>query len=212
MLSVSHLSVRRGNQWIIRDLSFRLEGGHRLFLQGEIGTGKSTLLQTLLGFIPAQQGEIRLFDTPCRTENDFQPFRGRVGFCFQNPDDQLFGPTVLDDVAFGPLNQGLTEPDAYAVALRQLEKLDMDYLRHRAVNVLSGGEKNFVALAGVLAMQPEILLLDEPTNGLDSKNTGKLTALLRGLKLPMLIASHDAAFTKQLADSVLWLQKPENGA
>ncbi|MDG2916290.1 energy-coupling factor ABC transporter ATP-binding protein [Bisgaard Taxon 10/6] len=211
MLSVNHLSVRRGNQWVIRDLSFRLEGIRRLFLQGEIGTGKSTLLQALLGFIPAQQGEIRLFGALCQTEKDFRPFRGRVGFCFQNPDDQLFGPTVLDDVAFGPLNQGLSKPEAYAVARRQLEKLGMDYLKDRSVNVLSGGEKNFVALAGVLAMRPEMLLLDEPTNGLDSKNIEKLTALLRDLNLPMLIASHDSAFTEQLADSVLWLQKPENG-
>lgn len=210
MLSVSHLSVRRGNQWIIRDLSFHLENTQRLFLQGEIGTGKTTLLQALMGFIPVLQGEIRLFGTVCRTEKDFYPFRGRIGFCFQNPNDQLFGPTVLDDVAFGPLNQGLTKPEAYEIAWQQLEKLGIVYLKDRSVNVLSGGEKNFVALAGILAMRPEILLLDEPTNGLDSKNIEKLTALLRGLKLPMLIASHDTAFTAQLADSVFYLKKSEN--
>ena len=114
-------------------------------------------------------------------------------------------PTVLDDVAFGPLNQGLPRQQAYAVALQQLERLGIAHLQNRTVHTLSGGEKNFTALAGVLAMQPKMLLLDEPTNGLDSKNTEKLTALLRDLSLPMLVASHHRGFTAQLADDILTL-------
>ena len=94
---------------------------------------------------------------------------------------------------------------AYAVALQQLERLGIAHLQNRTVHTLSGGEKNFTALAGVLAMQPKMLLLDEPTNGLDRKNTEKLTALLRELSLPMLVASHHQGFTTELADDVLTL-------
>ena len=133
------------------------------------------------------------------------PLRGIVGICFQQADDQLFGPTVLDDVAFGCLNQGKSKAEAYQIALVQLERLGIVHLKDRPVNLLSGGEKNFTALAGVLAMQPKMLLLDEPTNGLDAKNKAKLTALLQALELPMLIASHDLAFSEALADEVICL-------
>ena len=123
----------------------------------------------LLGFIPYQQGEIRWFGNVCRQEKDFVPLRGKVGICFQHAGDQLFGPTVLDDVAFRPLNQGLNRDEAYQIALQQLERLNIVGLKDRSVNTLSGGEQNFTALAGVLAMQPKVLLLDEPTNGLGCK-------------------------------------------
>ena len=205
VLQVNGLQIKRGERRIIDNLSFQMEAEQRFFVQGEIGTGKTTLLLALLGFVPVTRGEIRLFGQLCREEKDFSPFRGTVGFCFQHADDQLFGPTVLDDVAFGPLNQGLPRQQAYAVALQQLERLGIAHLQNRTVHTLSGGEKNFTALAGVLAMQPKMLLLDEPTNGLDSKNTEKLTALLRDLSLPMLVASHHRGFTAQLADDILTL-------
>lgn len=205
VLEVKQLQIMRNQRVIIDHLSFDLHEGHRLFLQGDIGCGKSTLLHCLLGFIPYQQGEIRWFDNTCRQEKDFVPLRGKIGICFQHAGDQLFGPTVLDDVAFGPLNQGLNRDEAYQIALQQLERLNIVGLKDRSVNTLSGGEQNFTALAGVLAMQPRVLLLDEPTNGLDAKNIAKLTALLRELQLPMLIASHDLRFSETLADSCLSL-------
>ena len=207
VLVVNDLSVHLGGQPIISELSFTLSAQQRLFLQGEIGAGKSTLLHSLLGFIPIHQGQIYWFDQPCRKEQDFAEIRGKkVGICFQSAEDQLFGPTVLDDVAFGPVNMGLTKARAYQIALQQLEMLDIAYLKDRPVNVLSGGEKNFTALAGVLAMNPQVLLLDEPTNGLDRKNKEKLTALLTHLALPMLVASHDISFTERLADHCLVLE------
>ena len=205
VLQVNGLQIKRGDRQIIDNLSFQIEEGQRFFVQGEIGTGKTTLLLALLGFVPVARGDIRLFGHLCREEKDFSPFRGTVGLCFQHANDQLFGPTVLDDVAFGPLNQGLSRQQAYAVALQQLERLEIAQLQDRTVHTLSGGEKNFTALAGVLAMQPKMLLLDEPTNGLDRKNTEKLTALLRALSLPMLVASHHQGFTAELADDVLTL-------
>ena len=188
VLQVNGLQIKRGERQIIDNLSFQIEAGQRFFVQGEIGTGKTTLLLALLGFVPITRGDIRLFGQLCREEKDFAPFRGPVGLCFQHADDQLFGPTVL-----------------YAVALQQLERLGIAHLQDRTVHTLSGGEKNFTALAGVLAMQPKMLLLDEPTNGLDRKNTEKLTALLRELSLPMLVASHHQGFTAELADDVLTL-------
>lgn len=205
MLSIKNLCIERHGTPIINDLSFTLAGQTRLFVQGEIGTGKTTLLLALLGFVPITRGEISLFGKICRREKDFAPFRGPIGICFQNADDQLFGPTVLDDVAFGPLNQNIAREQAYRIAEQQLERLGIEHLKDRTVHTLSGGEKNFTALAGVLAMRPKILLLDEPTNGLDRKNSEKLLALLRELRLPMLISSHHQGFINRLADEIISL-------
>lgn len=206
VLNVNHLTLHRNQQAVISDLTFAITDQQKFVLQGEIGTGKSTLLLALLGFVPLHSGEINWFGKSCRQEADFMPLRGNmVGICFQQADDQLFGPTVLDDVAFGCLNQGKSKAESYQIALEQLEKLGITHLKDRSVNLLSGGEKNFTALAGVLAMQPKMLLLDEPTNGLDAKNKAKLTALLQALELPMLIASHDLAFSEVLADEVICL-------
>ena len=205
VLNVNHLTLHRNQQAVISDLTFSITDQQKFVLQGEIGTGKSTLLLALLGFEPLHSVDINCFGKSCRQEADFMPLRGTVGICFQQADDQLFGPTVLDDVAFGCLNQGKSKAEAYQIALVQLERLGIVHLKDRSVNLLSGGEKNFTALAGVLAMQPKMLLLDEPTNGLDAKNKAKLTALLQALELPMLIASHDLAFSEALADEVICL-------
>ena len=206
VLNVNHLTLHRNQQAVISDLTFAITDQQKFVLQGEIGKGKSTLLLALLGFVPLHSGEINGIGKSCRQEADCMLLRGNtVGICFQQADDQLFGPTVLDDVAFGCLNQGKSKAESYQIALEQLEKLGITYLKDRPVNLLSGGEKNFTALAGVLAMQPKMLLLDEPTNGLDAKNKAKLIALLQGLELPMLIASHDLAFSEALADEVICL-------
>ncbi|MDA3978789.1 energy-coupling factor ABC transporter ATP-binding protein [Gallibacterium sp. AGMB14963] len=206
ILSVKHICISVQNRTIIQNLSFQLEDRQRLFLLGEIGTGKTTLLHSLLGFVPIERGEIKWFGQVCVTEKDFQPLRGKVGLCFQNADDQLFGPSVLDDVAFGPLNQGLSKYQAYSIAEQQLATLDIIRLKDRSITALSGGEKTFVALAGVLAMQPKALLLDEPTTGLDSRNKDKLSMLLAELELPMIIASHDQVFIDNISDSVIYMQ------
>lgn len=207
ILNVKKLSISHQQKPIIEQLDFQLDINQRMILQGEIGVGKTTLLHCLLGFVPFQAGKIEWFGRNCRNEADFEPLRGTIGICFQQPEEQLFGPTVLDDVAFGPLNQGLREQEAYALAQQQLVRLGITHLSGRTVNHLSGGEKNFTALAGVLAMQPKVLLLDEPTNGLDQQNIHKLVSLLKSLNLPMLIASHDPFFSRQIATDYLVLGK-----
>lgn len=205
VLNINNLTLYRNQQAVISDLTFAISERQKFVLQGEIGSGKSTLLLALLGFVPLHSGEIKWFGKKCIQEDDFVPLRGAVGICFQQADDQLFGPTVLDDVVFGCLNQGKSKEESYQIAQKQLDRLDITHLKDRPVNLLSGGEKNFTALAGVLAMQPKMLLLDEPTNGLDAKNKAKLTALLQTLHLPMLIATHDLVFSETLADEVILL-------
>ncbi|VTU07218.1 energy-coupling factor ABC transporter ATP-binding protein [Actinobacillus porcinus] len=202
MINVQNLTVIRHQRSVLDRFNLQLNPQQRLVLHGSVGCGKTTLLHTLLGFLPFS-GEIKLFGQTCRHEKDFVPFRGKIGLLFQHPDDQLFGPKVIDDVAFGPLNQGYSKEQAYELAHRQLEKLEISHLAERAVNHLSGGEKNFTALAGVLAMQPQVLLLDEPTNGLDPKTVKKLTALLAELPLTMIIASHHLEFSARIATDIL---------
>ncbi|GAA0352764.1 energy-coupling factor ABC transporter ATP-binding protein [Morganella psychrotolerans] len=202
LVQVKNLVVRRNTAPIIQDLNFDLNAGERLFLCGDIGSGKSTLLHTLLGFIPFS-GEITVFDQRRQSEDDFTEIRGPLGLLFQHPDDQLFGPGVLDDVMFGPLNMGMTPDEARERAIACLEMLDIIHLKDRAVTEISGGEKNFTALAGVLAMSPSVLLLDEPTNGLNEKNIQRLENILRELNLPMIVASHNRQFTESMAHRII---------
>ncbi|WP_424410587.1 energy-coupling factor ABC transporter ATP-binding protein [Pasteurella sp. PK-2025] len=202
MIRTENLSITRQEKTIVNHFTLSLHQDQRLVLCGPIGCGKTTLLHSLLGFIPFE-GHIYLLGDECKTEKQFAQKRGKIGLLFQQPDDQLFGPTVLDDVAFGPLNQGKSKEEAYAIAEEQLAQLGISHLAMRSVNQLSGGEKNFTALAGVLAMQPQVLLLDEPTNSLDPHSVARLTQILLHSQLPMLITSHDMAFTQEIATDII---------
>ncbi|UZG44623.1 energy-coupling factor ABC transporter ATP-binding protein [Caldimonas thermodepolymerans] len=191
---------------LLEDVTLALHAGERLGLAGANGSGKSTLLQVLMGLLPAQDGTIELLGTRCRDERDFAPLRGRVGLLFQDSDDQLFCPTVEEDVAFGPLNQGLPAAQVREVVARTLARLGLERLRERPIPHLSGGEKRLVALAGLLAMEPEVLLLDEPTTGLDERAQEHLAALLQALPQAMLVVSHDAAFLQAVTHRRLALR------
>jgi cobalt/nickel transport system ATP-binding protein len=130
-----------------------------------------------------------------------------VGFVFQHPDDQLFMPTVIEDVAFGPLNLGLSPAEAREKALRTLEALGIGHFAERVTHRLSGGEKRLVALATVLSMDPEALILDEPTNDLDPDTRHRLVHLLRDLPQKLLVVSHDWDFLDQVADAIAVLDQ-----
>lgn len=132
--------------------------------------------------------------------------RPRIGFLFQDSDDQLFCPSVIEDVAFGPLNLGLSQAAAEARARETLEHLGIGHLAERISHRLSGGEKRLVCLAGLLAMQPEILLLDEPSTGIDSANEARLRAALAGFPGPMILVSHDEDFVAELATRAMILR------
>lgn len=199
LIEVRGLGVQRRGRPVLHDLDLVLQARERLFVLGPCGIGKSTLLLTLLGFVPACTGTIRVFDRERRNEADFAPLRGPLGLLFQDSNDQLFGPTVIEDAAFGPLNQGLPAALARQRAAEALHRVGIGALAERAVHELSGGEQRLAALAGVLAMQPTVLLLDEPTASLDPDSAARVSAVLAASGLPMVVASHDSALVDRLA-------------
>ncbi|MCL6621218.1 MAG: energy-coupling factor ABC transporter ATP-binding protein [Syntrophobacterales bacterium] len=182
---------------VFQDFTFELLPEQHLGLVGPNGAGKTTLLHLLMGLLKPQHGRILIFGRQVSTEKDFAWVRQRVGLLFQNPDDQLFCPTVLEDVAFGPLNQGKTTAEAVALARETMAKLGLEGFEERITYKLSGGEKKLVALATVLAMEPELLLLDEPTAGLDEATKHRLAHILKELTIPYMIVSHERDFLNE---------------
>lgn len=205
LIEASGLRLARGPQRQLVLPDFALHEGERLCLVGPSGRGKTSLLHALLGFVPLQSGSLQVFGRARSREADFVPLRGPLGLLFQDPVDQLFGPTVADDVAFGPRNMGQDRAQAGQLALRTLAALQLEHLAERPVQQLSGGEQRLVALAGVLAMSPRVLLLDEPSNGLDEASCERLFACLLDTGLPMLIASHDQTLVQRLGTRILTL-------
>ena len=165
---------------------------------GRNGSGKSTLLRVILGLQTPQHGTVRAFGTERSQEADFHEVRRRIGLVFQDADDQLFCPTVAEDIAFGPLNLGKSKDEAIEIVDGLLEQLRLSHLRDRITHKLSGGEKRLVTLATVLAMEPEVLLLDEPTNALDTQNEARLVEILQDLPQAILLVSHSAEFRSQI--------------
>ena len=166
---------------VFQDFNFQLLPGKHLGLIGPNGCGKTTLLHLIMGLLRPQAGRIVIFGQEVKKEKDFVEVRQKVGLLFQNADDQLFCPTVLEDVAFGPLNQGKTPAEAIASARETMAGLGLHGFEDRVTYKLSGGEKKLVSLATVLAMQPQLLLLDEPTTGLDEATRHRLIHILQNL-------------------------------
>ncbi len=183
---------------VLRGLHLTLHEGERIGLTGANGAGKSTLLQLIVGLMPPADGIIEVLGTPCYTEADFVAVRRVAGYLFQDSDDQLFCPTVGEDVAFGPLNLGHSAAAATKIALHALEQVGLAGFEDRITHELSGGEKRLAALAGVLAMKPRVLLLDEPLTGLDANAVERIAGVLDALPQAMLIVSHDATFLDRL--------------
>lgn len=199
LIRLQGVCVTRDGRRVLDDVSLTLEPGERLALIGSNGAGKTTLLRTIVGLQRAT-GEIFAFGMPRRSEADFRQVRTKAAYLFQDPDDQLFCPTVIDDVAFGPLNLGLRHSEAMEMAYRILDELDLGHLADRITHRLSGGEKRLVSLAAVLAMRPEVLLLDEPTNALDEAYLERMVDILSRLPIAMIIVSHDWALLELLTD------------
>ncbi|MGE4373940.1 MAG: energy-coupling factor ABC transporter ATP-binding protein [Xanthobacter sp.] len=205
-LSLRDIAIARDGAEILRHVTFDLSGQERLAIIGSNGAGKTTLLRTIVGLERPAHGSIHLFGEECGQEKAFRKFRPRIGFLFQDSDDQLFCPTVLEDVSFGPLNIGCTDADATVRAHDALEELGIGHLAERTVHRLSGGEKRLVCLAGLLAMRPDVLMLDEPTNGVDAQNGARLREALRAFPGAMLLVSHDEAFISELATRAMVIQ------
>ena len=195
----------RGNA--LNGLTFHLHHGEKLGLFGPNGAGKTTMLHILMGLLKPQKGSVELFGIPMDDTKSFEEARLRIGFLFQHSDDQLFCPTVLDDVAFGPLNQGLTKEEAKDRAITALETVGLTGFEDRVPYRLSGGEKKLVALATILAMRPEVLVLDEPTTGLSPEAKERLIEILQGLDMARLVVSHEPDFLAATTDRLLSMRK-----
>jgi cobalt/nickel transport system ATP-binding protein len=172
------------------DVSFRITHGESVAIIGANGAGKSTLLLHLNGHLHPTRGDVRIGETPL-TRQTLPAIRRTVGLVFQDPDDQLFMPTVYDDVAFGPRNQGLPEEEVGKRVQDALERVGVWAVRSKPPYRLSGGEKKRVAIAGVLAMAPDILVMDEPTSGLDPHGRRQLIGLLAEFSHTRIFTSHD---------------------
>jgi cobalt/nickel transport system ATP-binding protein len=195
-----------GNVRALDGLDLRIERKKRLVILGANGAGKTTMLLHLNGTLRPQSGEVLLdgqmmgYDSSSLTG-----WRRRVGLVLQNADDQLFAPSVAEDVSFGPLNMGLDEPETRRRVSAALAAMHISHLAERATHMLSGGQKRRVAIAGLVAMQPEILLLDEPTAGLDYEGTEDLLAVLEGLEhsgTTLVFSTHDVELAYRFADEV----------
>jgi cobalt/nickel transport system ATP-binding protein len=206
LLSFENVVVHRAKRTVLNGVDLNVDDGERIVIRGGIGVGKTTLLLTALGLIEHASGNITLMGRRCRDDSDFAKLRGEVGLLFQDPDDQLIGPTVLEDIEFGPLNLGWSAERAHHAADVALDQVGLNDLAERPVHELSGGEKRLVALAGLLAMAPKLLLLDEPTASLDEATSKHLLNILQTSKLSMLIATHDPLCIDTLATRSVVLQ------
>ncbi len=178
---------------VLHNLSFAVQD-KRIGIIGPNGCGKTTLLHLMVGLLTPDKGELLFHGKPVVGKEELRTLRKEVGFLFQSSDDQLFSPTVIEDIAFGPLNLGFSPAEATEIALKTLADLGLSGFENRITHRLSGGEKKLVALATILAMNPKMLLLDEPTNNLDPKTRSRLIEILQGLDLYQIIISHDWDF------------------
>lgn len=206
LISLEKLSFTYSDRRVLNNIDFDLYSGERVALLGANGAGKTTLLELIVGLNDSSSGQVVAFGKPRLCERDFREVRARAGLLFQDSDDQLFCPTVLEDVTFGPLNIGHSGPEALSIARRTLDELNMGEYANRITHKLSGGEKRLVALATILAMEPDVLLLDEPTTGLDENTRHLLIGHLLKLSQAMVLISHDAAFIDALATRAVTLK------
>jgi cobalt/nickel transport system ATP-binding protein len=190
-----HFSYHDG-QPAVRGVSFSLCAGDKVALVGPNGAGKSTLMLQLNGILTGR-GEIEIGNMRL-TRDKLPVIRAMVGLVFQNPDDQLFSPTVFEDVAFGPLHMGLPEEEVIKRVDSALGAVRMTSYRDRLSHHLSVGEKKRIAIATVLSMNPSILILDEPSAGLDPRARRTLINLLRDLPITMLVSTHDMKLVQEL--------------
>ncbi|MCC7130326.1 MAG: ABC transporter ATP-binding protein [Anaerolineae bacterium] len=196
-IEIDHLSFSYPDgHAALRQVTMHIQPGEKVALVGPNGAGKSTLILHLNGILTGQ-GEIRVAVLPV-TKPNLGKVRARVGLVFQNPDDQLFSPTVYEDVAFGPLYQGFPPAEVRQRVAEALTVVNMRNYEKRISHHLSAGEKKRIAIATVLSMKPEVLVLDEPTAGLDPRARRSLIQLLQELPLTMLVSTHDMHMVKEI--------------
>ncbi len=200
-----HYTYPDGNS-ALNGVSFRITHGETVAIVGANGAGKSTILLHLNGCLIAETGTVRIGDFPL-TRKTLDQVRRTVGMVFQDPDDQLFMPSVHEDVAYGPLNLGLPLEDVEQRVNDALSTVGMLHLKDRPPYRLSGGEKRSVAIATVLSMSPSILVMDEPTSNLDPKARRQLIHLLKTFEHTIILATHDLDMVLDLCSRTIVLKK-----
>jgi cobalt/nickel transport system ATP-binding protein len=188
---------------VLHTINLSIQTGERVGVMGLNGSGKSTLFLLLCGILTPTSGKIFLFDQPVRPG----AFHPAIGLVFQNPNEQLFCPTVAQDVAFGPHNLGLSRDEVDARVAQALATTGVAHLRNRVPHHLSGGEKRMVAIAGVLAMQPRLMLYDEPDANLDMRARRRLLTFLHQSQETFVLASHDAALLVDVCHRLLVIEE-----
>ena len=187
----------------LHDLSFHIREGEQVGLIGANGSGKSTLMKAALGLISVQ-GAITVDGKPMNSQN-LADIRKILGFVLQDSDNQMFMPTVAEDMLFGPLNYGLSREEAEKDIDATLEELNLTHLKYRHNHQMSGGEKRMAAIATILTMHPKVMLMDEPSAALDPRNRRKLIQTLNSLSVTKVIATHDLDLVLETCDRVLLL-------
>jgi len=190
----------------LQNVNFRAPKGKIVALLGPNGAGKSTLFLHFNGILRPSSGKILVDEKPINYDKkELMRIRQKIGIVFQNPDDQLFAPTVLEDVAFGPFNMGLKQVEVEKRVHEALERVGMEGFEKKPPHHLSGGQKKRVAIAGILAMRPEIMVLDEPTSGLDPKGASQILRILYQLNqegMSIVISTHDVDLVPLYASKV----------
>jgi len=189
----------------LRGVNLTIEEGESVGIIGPNAAGKSTLLLHLNGILSGR-GEVKIFGLPVEKKN-LREIRRRVGLVFQDPDDQLFSPTVFDDVAFGPINMGLKREEVLAEVSRALGEVGLEGMEKRSAHHLSYGQKKRVSIATVLSMRPDLLVLDEPSSNLDPRTRREFSELLQGMKITKIMVTHDLPFVFENCDRVVILSQ-----
>jgi cobalt/nickel transport system ATP-binding protein len=185
---------------VLQKLDFTLNEGEKAALLGANGSGKTTLFHLIMGLLMPDSGIMKIFGKERRERRDFDEVRRRIGLLFQDSDDQLFSPTVAEDIAFGPFNLGKSREEVLEIVKETLSLLGLEGFENRVTYKLSGGEKRLVALGTVLAMRPDVLLLDEPVIGLDEEHRSRFVTILKESALSYIIISHDRDFLREVTD------------
>ena len=210
MLEVKNLKYSYNSDYqALKGVSLKVERGQMIALLGKNGAGKSTLFLHLNGIYRPDEGQVFIDGEELKYDKkSLLKFRQKVGIVFQNPDDQIFAPTVEEDVAFGPLNLGLPMEEVQKRVVESLARVGMSGFEKTAPHHLSGGQKKRVAIAGILAMKPEVMVLDEPTAGLDPQGVVNLSKLLDELNeegITIIISTHEVDLVPNYADKVFVL-------
>ncbi|HSH05707.1 MAG TPA: energy-coupling factor ABC transporter ATP-binding protein [Anaerolineae bacterium] len=198
-ITIQNLKFSYPQAIVLHDLSLTVQPGEHIGVIGANGVGKTTLFHTICGILKPTSGTIQLFGQPVKT-GQFHP---QVGLVFQYPDDQLFAPTVWDDVAFGPLNMGLPMAAVEERVTQALTETKMLSFKDRAPHHLSGGQKRMVAIAGIRAMQPDLVLYDEPSANLDMRSRRQLITFIKNSPETVLVSSHDLELILEVSQRVI---------